>query len=199
MDIALIEGWMYDLSQLFLWPVMVAIIALFLYAFFTLGIFAAQFRQRRSGWAGIERALQQGAESALRGYPLLRHRVQWPMLTQTDLEVFASRELEPIRIVTRVAPMLGLVATMIPMGPALKALANGNVQGISENLVVAFTAVIFGLITASLTFWIASVRKQWFLYELRLMPIAGEETVLDSESVQEKPVVAQNPNRRPAE
>jgi biopolymer transport protein ExbB/TolQ len=86
-----------------------------------------------------------------------------------DIETFALKELEYLRIATRVAPMLGLVATMIPMGPALKALANGNVQGISENLIVAFTAVIFGLITASITFWIASIKKHWLVVEMGLV------------------------------
>ena len=35
-------------------------------------------------------------------------------------------------------PMLGLVATMIPMGPALLALTESDAKGIGENLVIAF-------------------------------------------------------------
>jgi len=62
--------------------------------------------------------------------------------------------------------MLGLIATMIPMGPALKSLSDGNIQGISENLVVAFSAVIFGLVISSITFWIASYKKRWLAIEL---------------------------------
>jgi len=64
---------------------------------------------------------------------------------------------------------------MIPMGPALKALANGNVQGISENLVIAFTAVIFALLAASITFWIASIRKQWLVNDIRFAEQWREE------------------------
>ena len=63
--------------------------------------------------------------------------------------------------------MLGLVATMIPMGPALKALSNGNIQGISENLIIAFAAVIFALVTASITYWITTVRRGWYAHEIK--------------------------------
>ncbi|MCJ8268121.1 MAG: MotA/TolQ/ExbB proton channel family protein, partial [Psychrosphaera sp.] len=76
------------------------------------------------------------------------------------------QSLEAVRTVSRIAPMLGLIATMIPMGPALKSLADGNVQGISENLIVAFSAVIFGLVIATVTFWIASIKKRWLAVEL---------------------------------
>jgi hypothetical protein len=41
--------------------------------------------------------------------------------------------------------MLGLVATMIPMGPALKSLSDGNLAQVSQSLMVAFSAVIPGL------------------------------------------------------
>ncbi len=62
--------------------------------------------------------------------------------------------------------MLGLIATMIPMGPALKSLADGNIQGISESLSVAFAGVIFALAAASLTFIVVSGKKRWLAQEL---------------------------------
>ena len=82
------------------------------------------------------------------------------------MEIFAYKKLENTSVVTRISPMLGLVATMIPMGPALKALASGNIQGISENLIIAFGGVIFALITASITYWITTVRKRWYATEI---------------------------------
>ena len=102
----------------------------------------------------------------MKGYQLFSHYQENADITETDLEIFALKRLEKQRIVTRIAPMLGLVATMIPMGPALKSLADGNIQGISENLVIAFAAVIFGLVTSSITFWTASVKKRWLAVEL---------------------------------
>ncbi|PWU71037.1 biopolymer transporter ExbD, partial [Ochrobactrum sp. POC9] len=38
---------------------------------------------------------------------------------------------------------------------------------VGENLVVAFSAVILALISASITFYILTVRRRWLLQELR--------------------------------
>jgi len=173
MNIATIEALMYQVSGLLLPPVLVVITLLFFYAFFVLGCFAAQYLQRRRNGRHYYQAIRSlaGDEPTLRprpvkGYRLFSHYQGNSGKTATDLEIYALKALEKQRIVTRIAPMLGLVATMIPMGPALKALADGNIQGISENLIVAFAAVIFGLMAASITFWTASVKKRWFVAEL---------------------------------
>ena len=52
------------------------------------------------------------------------------------------------------------------MGPALQGLADGNIQSISENLIVAFAAVIWGLAVSAITFWPASVKKRWYAEEM---------------------------------
>ncbi len=62
--------------------------------------------------------------------------------------------------------MLGLIATLIPMGPALLSLTENNVVLMGELLRTAFTAVILALAAASLTFWVAGVKKRWFAEEI---------------------------------
>lgn len=84
------------------------------------------------------------------------------------LEAEAVTRLEFIRIVTRVAPKLGLVATMIPMGPALKALGEGQLSDVAHSLMVAFSAVILALIASSITYAIAHVRRRWYASDLML-------------------------------
>lgn len=148
----LIESTMYGLSQLFMVPVLLLVAGLFFYAFHALGAFWWQARQRRI--------------NDPRGFELIAAHRHNPALTVTDLEGIAVRRLENLRIATRVAPMLGLVATMIPMGPALMALADGHLQEVSRNLMVAFSAVILALIAASITYWIVSVRRRWLATEL---------------------------------
>jgi len=64
-----------------------------------------------------------------------------------------------------VTPMLGLVATMIPMGPALKSLSDGNLADVSNNLTIAFSAVILALIAAFGT-WVLIWRTR-LGYEMR--------------------------------
>lgn len=165
-----LEELMYQVSGVFLAPVLLLLVVLFAYACYATGCFIMQAWQRRqhkhSYFALLSAQQQASGTVAIKGYPLLSLALSKPHTNKDDLDVAALKELEGVRAVSRIAPMLGLIATMVPMGPALKSLANGNVQGISENLIIAFSAVIFGLVIASITFWIASVKKRWMATEL---------------------------------
>ena len=144
-----LETTLFELSKLFLTPVLLLIALLFAYALFTVGGFIAEGWLRRRG-------------SALR-----RYHAAYPGLASEDLELWIVKKLELLRIASRTAPMLGLVATMIPMGPALLSLSDGKMDGVGENLAVAFSAVITALVSASLTFWVLTVRRRWMLSDLR--------------------------------
>jgi biopolymer transport protein ExbB/TolQ len=150
-----IETTLYHASQLFLLPVLLLVIALALYAFYALGAFVQQTRQRRKGDA--------------KGFDLLTTWRADRSLSPAALETLAFKRLEALRIATRIAPMLGLVATMIPMGPALKSLADGKLEAVSANLTVAFSAVILALIAASITYFAVNVRRRWYAEELLLI------------------------------
>lgn len=156
--ISSIEFFMYRVSDLLMAPVLLAILFVFFYGFYSVGQVAMQAWQRRGKTANISTA-QKGFEV---------HQYQQVSQTQDfdELELFAFKQLEFLKLVTKVAPMLGLIATMIPMGPALKSLADGNIQGISENLSIAFAAVIFALAAASLTFITVSIKKRWLAQDL---------------------------------
>ncbi|MBS0404393.1 MAG: MotA/TolQ/ExbB proton channel family protein [Proteobacteria bacterium] len=143
------ETSMYTVAQLFLLPTLLLIAALFLYAFWLLGEFAVLALRRRQGG----------------GRPLVAaHRAA--ALSEDELDLKAHKLMEGPRIASRVTPLLGLVATMIPMGPALKGLSDGNLAQVSSNLTVAFSAVILALIAAAITFWIANVRRRWLAEEI---------------------------------
>ena len=147
-----IEVAMYDISQLFLYPVLIAIAALFAHAFYALGAFA---------WQAVARLRGQAA-----GFELQAVRAARPGTTVVELETLAVKRLEFARSATRVAPMLGPVATMIPMGPALKALADGQLADVSRSLMVAFSAVILALLAAAISFTVVNVRKRWYAADL---------------------------------
>lgn len=146
----LIELSMYQLSQLFLLPTLALIAGLFLYAFWVLGEFLLLGLYRRQG----------------KGRPLIARFRNNPALTPDELDLLAHKALENPRIASRVTPMLGLVATMIPMGPALKSLSDGNLAKVSDNLTIAFSAVILALIAASITYWVVNVRRRWLAEEM---------------------------------
>ncbi|SHE56446.1 MotA/TolQ/ExbB proton channel family protein [Lampropedia hyalina DSM 16112] len=147
----LLESSLYELAGLFLVPVLLLILLCLLYAFATLGGFLVEAWQRR----------QDCHVSALAAYQRQTQAVA------DDLELWIIRRLEWLRIVSRTTPMLGLIATMIPMGPALLALGRGDSASVGENLVTAFSAVILALVAASITFFILTVRRRWLLQELR--------------------------------
>lgn len=149
----ILEQSMYLVAQLFLLPTLALIAILFLYAFWVLGAFGVQaLRRRRDGG----------------GRPLMAaHRAAGPQgLSEDELDLQAHKLMEGARIASRVTPMLGLVATMIPMGPALRSLSDGNLAAVSQNLTVAFSAVILALIAASITFWVVNVRRRWLAEEV---------------------------------
>lgn len=146
-----IEKTLYDLSHVFLVPVLLLILAALAYAFIALGGFLWDALKRRRGRYSSE---------------LLDWHAQHGGGTD-DAELWILKKLELLRIVSRTAPMLGLVATMIPMGPALLALTRSDAQSVGENMVVAFSSVILALVSASLTFLVMTVRRRWLLEELR--------------------------------
>jgi biopolymer transport protein ExbB/TolQ len=150
---SMIEIFMYQVGQLFLLPVLALVALLFVYALYVLGSFLVQALQRRN-------------PAKLGGYPLMRYCESCPEATEDELDLFAHKLLEPERLASRIAPMLGLVGTMIPMGPALKSLSDGNLAQVSGSLTVAFSAVILALIAASITYWVANVRRRWLAEEL---------------------------------
>jgi len=147
-----IESAMYSASQLFLVPVLLLIALLFVHAFYALGAFAWQAWQRHQRLPG--------------GFELAAALARNPRMTLTELEALATKRMEFARIATRIAPMLGLVATMIPMGPALMALSDGQMADVSRNLTVAFSAVILALLAASISYVVVNVRRRWYAVDL---------------------------------
>lgn len=145
-----IEYGLFELSRAFLTPILILIAISLAYAFLSLGMFLMEAVQRRSGKHNSVLVSFTGSG-----------------LDSDDVELAIMKRLEWLRIISRTTPMLGLVATMIPMGPALLALSRGDAGAVGENLVVAFSAVILALIAASITFFILTIRRRWLLEELR--------------------------------
>lgn len=145
-----LEASLYQLASLFLVPVIGLILLALAYSFFALGAFLFEAMQR----------LRPDYQS-----PLQRHHARTGASSDA-LELWVMKRLEWLRITARSAPMLGLVATMIPMGPALLALTRNDAARVGENLVVAFSSVILALIAASITFFVMTIRRRWLLQAL---------------------------------
>lgn len=79
-------------------------------------------------------------------------------------------------ILIRLGPILGLLGTLIPLGPGLAALGAGDITALAESLTIAFDTTVTGLSVGALAHVISKLRKQW--YESDLIAL---ETIAEAE------------------
>lgn len=65
-------------------------------------------------------------------------------------------------IITRIGPTLGLMGTLIPMGPGLAALGAGDINTLASSLTVAFNTTIVGIGSGALCYVIGKIRSSWY-------------------------------------
>ncbi|MEG1929865.1 MAG: MotA/TolQ/ExbB proton channel family protein [Anaerovorax sp.] len=65
-------------------------------------------------------------------------------------------------MIVRLGPMFGLMATLIPLGPGLIALGQGDTKTLADSLLTAFDATVAGLATAGVAFVVSKLRKRWY-------------------------------------
>lgn len=62
----------------------------------------------------------------------------------------------------KVAPMFGLMGTLIPLGPGLVAFGDGDSSAMSSAMLVAFSTTVAGLAIAIVLMTIARIRRKWY-------------------------------------
>jgi biopolymer transport protein ExbB/TolQ len=144
-----IDGLLFQIAQLFLLPISILVLIAFGYSLLCLGAFTVEWFLR----------------FANPKIPILLSSSKSESIESMELKIL--KELEGLKLCSRVAPMLGLVATMIPLGPALVSASSGKAAQVADGLVPAFSAVIVALIAASISFGILTVRRRWLLEELQ--------------------------------
>lgn len=65
-------------------------------------------------------------------------------------------------LVAKIAPMLGLMGTLIPLGPGVVAMGQGQVDLLSSSIEIAFDTTIAGLVVAIIAMFISRLRKSWY-------------------------------------
>lgn len=74
----------------------------------------------------------------------------------------AKKRIERADFIARLSPMLGLMGTLIPLGPGLAALGDGDVKILSTAMSIAFDTTILGLLCGMIGFVIARLRRRWY-------------------------------------
>ena len=65
-------------------------------------------------------------------------------------------------LVARLAPMFGLLGTLIPLGPGIIALGQGDTFTLSSSLLTAFDTTVAGLLAAAVATVVSALRKSWY-------------------------------------
>ncbi|WP_405297737.1 MotA/TolQ/ExbB proton channel family protein [Methanobrevibacter sp.] len=77
-------------------------------------------------------------------------------------------------IIVRVGPILGLLGTLIPLGPGLAALGTGDIATLAQSLTIAFDTTVTGLSAGAVAFFVSKYKKQWYETELIDMETVAE-------------------------
>jgi len=72
-----------------------------------------------------------------------------------------DRTMAASRLVSKLGPILGLMGTLIPLGPGIVALGHGDTQTLSQAMLTAFDTMVTGLVSAAVCFIILGIRKGW--------------------------------------
>lgn len=81
-------------------------------------------------------------------------------------ETKLSKTIERTDIVTRIGPTLGLMGTLIPMGPGLAALGAGDVNTLASAIIVAFDTTVVGIGAGAVGYFVSKIRRRWYEEDL---------------------------------
>lgn len=192
--LASVEDVVFDVSNVLRIPVLVVALAALALVVVELGALAVELRRRgRRDTDRLERAAVaartasgeddrrhalltlQGAASSeamasavarvasLVGAPGADTRIAKSL---ADYDLRSLRRLERTRLLVRAGPALGLMGTLIPLSPALSGLARGDVTRLTDNLRVAFSVTVLGLLVGAAAFGISLVRDRLYAQDL---------------------------------
>jgi biopolymer transport protein ExbB/TolQ len=185
-----LQAIIYGVASVLLYPVLAFLVIALVFVTFEAGRFTLEALRRRRAARGFDLdatatllAGPDGAKalpdvlSGLRVRPAmaraLRSLGDAADLSRTrvlkalaDAEIEVSRRLERTRLLVRLGPTLGLMGTLIPISPALVGLARGDVDTLSNNLVIAFSTTVVGLLVAGIAYLVTSVRSRFYQQDM---------------------------------
>jgi biopolymer transport protein ExbB/TolQ len=188
---AFLKTVIYLVSSSLLYPVLFLLVALLVWLILYSGTFFAEWLERmRLDGRSPERLPEKIKAGQIEG--TLSHRVQKyisrlknvlsssevseekieNLLQDTTLNTWKS--LDRLRIFVRVAPGLGLIGTLIPMGTGLAALGQGDMSKLTSDLVIAFTTTVVGLALGLLAFFFYTYKRRWLEEDIKNIELATE-------------------------
>jgi len=189
----IISNILYWISTGLLVPVIVLLIFFFIRAIILAGAFFGQYMQMRKSVAPfcdrIEKLRSDDIENFEASLPektgltvvaytkrMLTERGNAARLdlTLSEYEIEASKELSTSKMLTKMGPILGLMGTLIPMGPALVGLSTGDIASMAYNMQVAFATTVVGLVVSAIGFLTQQMRERWALRNVTALEYLAE-------------------------
>lgn len=90
-------------------------------------------------------------------------------LLLAEYELQADKNIATSKVLTKMGPILGLMGTLIPMGPALVGLASGDIASMAYNMQVAFATTVVGLVVSAIGFLTQQVKERWAVANLTVL------------------------------
>jgi biopolymer transport protein ExbB/TolQ len=91
-----------------------------------------------------------------------------------DFEMICEKDLDASRTLSKMGPILGLMGTLIPMGPALAGLASGDIATMSQQMQIAFNTTVLGLVIGSIGFISLQLKQRWYTEDLNTIEFVND-------------------------
>jgi biopolymer transport protein ExbB/TolQ len=95
-------------------------------------------------------------------FDLVSNRSDYGEMRIRQEELQLQKILERTDYAAKLGPFLGLMGTLLPLGPGLSALAEGNVSVLASAVSVAFDTTVLGLAVGGIGFLISRTRRRWY-------------------------------------
>ena len=79
-----------------------------------------------------------------------------------DFQVEVQKILAKYRMLVKFGPMLGLMGTLIPMGPALVGLGLGDISSMAYNMQVAFATTVIGMLISGIGLCALQLNQRYY-------------------------------------
>ncbi|MDR1546955.1 MAG: MotA/TolQ/ExbB proton channel family protein [Deltaproteobacteria bacterium] len=182
---ALSQSALYLISSSLFYPALAVLLVAFVGLAVSFGAFLAEWSERArlvkpaaADWPAILRGRRRldhymGATLAQLQQLLERPSAAWSEVERLWLSAGgqARKKLDFLRVLVRLGPSTGLIATLIPMSSGLAGLSQGDMSRLSSDLVVAFTATVVGLAVGVTAYVLHSVRARWVEADLEMLEL----------------------------
>lgn len=188
-----ISNILYWISTGLLVPVIVLLIYFFIRSIILIGGFYGQYMTQRKTKSLLDKGIENLEPSEVNtfvenlpeksGAPVIKtlkeilksqgNDARMDMLV-SEYELKEDKNLATSKILTKMGPILGLMGTLIPMGPALVGLATGDIASMAYNMQVAFATTVVGLVVSAIGFITQQAKERWAMHNIMILDFVVE-------------------------